>query len=175
MIYQVILEKLVTLRNRRKKVAFCKNSFSSILDTANVLLAMSPQGIWKLFIIDITSIDGNITVNLLRPSDVNNQRLLIMAMKDIFTFHFRVKDFTVWATNIVYLNVRKVYHCQGSEFTDRAAVSHQNCFNSHANQTIHGKTTTFLFQKIVIKSTKHVYCKKFVRTRVRISYHSHYH
>ena len=62
MIYQVILEKLVTLRNRRKKVAFCKNKFSSILQTVNVSLAMSPWGIWNLFIIDITSLDRNIKI-----------------------------------------------------------------------------------------------------------------
>ena len=51
-----------------------------------------------------------------------------MTMKDIFTFQFLVKTFTVCATNIVYLNVRKVYHCQGSEFTDKAAESNKNVF-----------------------------------------------
>ena len=37
---------------------------------------------------------------------------------------------------------------------DMEAVNHSNYFYSHANQTIHGKTTTFLFQKSVIKSMK---------------------
>ena len=37
---------------------------------------------------------------------------------------------------------------------DREAVHHCYYFNSHANQTIHGKTTTLLFQKSVITDMK---------------------
>ena len=75
----------------------------------------------------------------------------IIDMKIILHFDFQLKLLQCGQNS---LNVRKVYHCQGSKFTDREAVNHCNYFNSHANQTIHGKTTTFLFRKSVIKSTE---------------------